>query len=136
MKPCHPKGVARRTAQAQGVQLAYALRFLLTLPYTLAGLAWGLAWGGRPRWRRGCIVECAPMRGGYARGGITVGSVWLHGGLSGDDRLAHESVHATQWALFGPFLPPLYWIAELLWPLQRNPFERWAGLARGGYEEP
>lgn len=70
-----------------------ALRFALTAPYTLAGVVWGLAWGGR----------------------------------------RHESIHATQWAIFGPLLPPLYWIAEAIYPHERNPFERWAGLRDGGY---
>lgn len=109
------------------------VRFILTLPYSLIGIAWGLAWGGRLRMRRGFIIECGAMRGGYARGGIQVGSTWLCGSLNDERRLRHESVHATQWAIFGPLFPPLYWIAELVWPNERNPFERWAGLEDGGY---
>ena len=110
-----------------------ALRFVLTLPYTLLGLLWGIAWGGRVRLRRGLIVECSEMRGGYARGGLQIGSTWLCGALNSEGRLRHESVHATQWAIFGPLFPPLYWIAELIFPMERNPFERWAGLDDGGY---
>jgi hypothetical protein len=110
-----------------------ALRFALTLPYSIVGLAWGLAWGGYPRWRPGAIIECSSMRGGYARAGIMIGSVWLCGTLNDDARLRHESVHATQWAIFGPIFPILYWIAEAAFPMERNPFERWAGLRDGGY---
>ncbi len=110
-----------------------ALRFLLTLPYTIPALAWGALWGGRVRWRRGAMIECAAMRGGYARSGTTVGCVWLCGELNDDARLRHESVHATQWAIFGPMFPFFYWSAEALCPVERNPFERWAGLRDGGY---
>lgn len=109
------------------------LRFVLTLPYSIIGVAWGLAWGGRLRMHRGFFIECSSMRGGYARGGITIGSVWLCGTLNDAARLRHESVHATQWAIFGPLFPLLYWLAELLLPVERNPFERWAGLRDGGY---
>ncbi|MDQ2991703.1 MAG: hypothetical protein M3R30_02635 [Candidatus Eremiobacteraeota bacterium] len=112
---------------------AYALRFALTLPYTLFALVWGLCWGGRLTWHPGCFIECSGMRGGYPRGGLTIGSLWLCGGLNDERRLVHEAVHATQWAIFGPLLPPLYWIAELFRPHGRNPFERWAGLRDGGY---
>ena len=110
-----------------------SLRFALTLPYSIPALLWGLAWGGRLRWRRGRIVECSAMRGGYPRGGITIGSVWLCGHLTDNRRLRHESVHATQWAIFGPMFPLLYWSAEAVLPMERNPFERWAGLRDGGY---
>ncbi len=110
-----------------------ALRFLLTLPYTVLGIAWGVAWGGSLRLRRGLIIECGGMRGGFARGGLQIGSAWLCNTLNDDGRLRHESVHATQWAIFGPFFPLLYWVAELIWPMERNPFEQWAGLQDGGY---
>ncbi len=109
------------------------LRFVVTLPYSAVGLAWGLAGGGRVRWRRGAIVECGSMRGGYPRGGVTIGSVWLCGTLNDDARLRHETVHATQWAIFGPLFPLAYLLAEVAFPMERNPFERWAGLRDGGY---
>jgi hypothetical protein len=112
---------------------ATALRFALTLPYTLVGLAWGIGWGGRLHWHDGCFIECNGMRGGYARAGLTIGSVWLCGHLNDERRCKHEAVHATQWAIFGPLLPPIYWIAEAIAPGERNPFERWAGLQDGGY---
>ena len=113
--------------------VATAVRFALTLPYSILGLLWGLAWGGRLRWHAGCFIECRDMRGGYPRAGLTVGSVWLCGTLNDERRRRHEAVHATQWAIFGPLLPPRYWIAEAIAPHERNPFERWAGLRDGGY---
>lgn len=109
------------------------LRFALTIPYSIVGLGWGLVWGGRLRWHRNGIIECSAMRGGFPRGGLTIGSVWLCGSLNDAGRLRHEAVHATQWAIFGPLFPVLYWTAEALFPMERNPFERWAGLRDGGY---
>ena len=111
------------------------LRFVLCLPWTVPALLWGLAWGGTPRLLPGLVVGVHGMRGGYARGGTTVGAVWLHGSLCDERRLRHEAVHVTQWAVLGPLLPVAYGLAELLRPVERNPFERWAGLADGGYRE-
>lgn len=111
----------------------------LTAPYSLPALAWGRAWGGRVGWAPGCpgLIECAGMRGGFARGGTTVGAVFLHGPeVASPALLAHERVHVTQWALLGPLLPVTYAVAELLGPRERNVFERWAGLAAGGYPSP
>lgn len=56
--------------------------------------------------------------------------------------IAHESRHATQyaWCLGLPFLPLYAACAAWSWwrtgdPGSRNPFERNAGLANGGYSE-
>lgn len=74
---------------------------------------------------------------------FTVGNVVIgvrdHRLSQGDRLLRHEARHATQYAVFGlPFLP-LYGLAAL-WSRARtgtwyaaNVFERWAGLADGGY---
>ncbi len=55
--------------------------------------------------------------------------------------LRHEGRHATQWLACGQFFLPAYALA-MLWSWWRtgnlgsaNPFERWAGLAEGGYPE-
>lgn len=112
---------------------------LVTAPYTLPALVWGRAWGGRPRLAAGTpgLLDCGGMRGGYARGGTTVGAVFLHGpGTAGPALLRHERVHVTQWALLGPLLGPAYGLAELLGRRERNLFERWAGLEDGGYAPP
>lgn len=53
--------------------------------------------------------------------------------------LGHETRHAVQAAIFGPFFLPLYGLGQAYsWVLTgdhggRNPFERWAGLDAGGY---
>jgi hypothetical protein len=116
---------------------------------TLAGLL--IAVAGRSRLRRGrdgiLIAE-------YYRAPIprqtcfTVGSVvltrhsaeWLlhdrHAAL-----LAHESRHATQYALLGPLFWPAYWLAcGYSYALTgsygvRNAFEKHAGLEAGGYRQ-
>jgi hypothetical protein len=56
--------------------------------------------------------------------------------------LAHEERHARQWAVLGPAFLPLYLVA-VVWSWvragdwwSRNPFERRAGLADGGYAPP
>ncbi|GAB1694764.1 hypothetical protein [Krasilnikovia sp. M28-CT-15] len=54
---------------------------------------------------------------------------------------AHESRHASQYAVLGPLFWPAYWLS-CGWSYAltgsygaRNPFERHAGLAAGGYRE-
>lgn len=75
---------------------------------------------------------------------FTVGNVILCRGEASflDSRpalLAHESRHSTQYAWLGPAFLPLYGLcaAYSFWrtgnPGSANPFERWAGLADGGY---
>lgn len=54
--------------------------------------------------------------------------------------LAHETRHSVQAAIFGPFFFPLYGLGQAYsWLVSgdhggRNVFEKWAGLADGGYE--
>ena len=55
--------------------------------------------------------------------------------------LAHESRHAGQYAVLGPFFWPAYWAScGYSWATTgsygaRNAFEKHAGLASGGYRE-
>lgn len=56
--------------------------------------------------------------------------------------VSHEARHSTQyaWCLGVPFLPAYFLAAGISWlltgdPASRNPFERNAGLADGGYAE-
>ncbi|MEJ5866613.1 hypothetical protein WDV85_02525 [Pseudokineococcus sp. 5B2Z-1] len=121
----------RRRTRAWWLARAY-----LNLVPTAAALAWGVAHGGRPVVGRDLLVECGGMRRGYARGGTTVGSVWLHGGLGGPERRRHEARHADQWAVLGPLLmPALYGLEAALTGAdpRRSRFERHAGLEDGGY---
>lgn len=58
-----------------------------------------------------------------------------------DALLRHEARHATQYAVLGLLVPPLYAVAaSWSWLLtgdwwSQNPFERLAGLSDGGYPE-
>ncbi|MDQ1709744.1 MAG: hypothetical protein QOG49_1129 [Frankiaceae bacterium] len=117
-------------------RLGHALRFGINLPITLPAVVWGLLHGGTPELRPGLFIACGGMSGGFAKGGTTFGNVWLFGELESPERLRHETKHATQWALCTPIaFPFLYVLAELAGRRDptRNIFERWAGLADGGY---
>lgn len=106
------------------------------------------------------VTGCRVVRGdnglhhalGYAprlpvAGAFTVGNVVFFrdhfAEPSGYPRLlAHEAVHATQYALCGglPFIPLYFVAAGYSWlrtgdPASRNVFERSAGLQAGGYRE-
>lgn len=103
----------------------------------------------------GCRTRPGPRGLTYAVGyrhaipkgaGFTVGSVVILRDarlLSRPRLLAHEERHATQWAVCLGILgfPLLYALASAWsWLLtgdafSRNPFERFAGLADGGYRE-
>ncbi|MEJ5946292.1 hypothetical protein WDZ17_13420 [Pseudokineococcus basanitobsidens] len=126
------------SVRARALVHVLARAYLNLVPSVLA-LAWGLAHGGRPVVGRDLVVECGGMRRGYARGGTTVGNVWLHGGLGGPDRRRHEARHADQWAVLGPVLMPLLYGLEAALTRgdpRRSRFERHAGLVDGGYAPP
>lgn len=124
---------ARRAARWAWV----GLRAWRNLPATTLAVAWARAHGASVVVGTDLIVECAGMRpGSYARGGTTVGNAWLHGGLGGEQRRRHEARHADQYALLGTTgFVTLYALNALVTRNQphRNVFERWAGLADGGY---
>lgn len=82
-----------------------------------------------------------------ATSGTTVGHIFLtrgRPGLKGIGAQAlglHESRHVDQWTVLtlaaGPLaLPVLYTVDEIFFPGSRNHFERDAGLADGGYDQP
>ncbi|GAA0315769.1 hypothetical protein [Kineococcus aurantiacus] len=110
------------------------------LPVSALALVWARHHGATLTVGGDLFVEASGMpRGTYGRGGTTVGNVWLHGDLGGPVRRRHELRHADQYALLGtvPFLA-LYGLNALLTRNlpHRNVFERWAGLADGGYAAP
>ncbi|WP_432571997.1 hypothetical protein [Kineococcus sp. SYSU DK005] len=128
-------GGGRAPARARRAWEVY--RAWRNLPATLVAVGWARLHGVRPVVGADLLVECAPMPPRtYGRGGTTVGNAWLHGGLGGPVRRRHEARHADQYALLGtaPFLA-LYGLNALLTgnDPRRNVFERWAGLAGGGY---
>ncbi|WP_067509024.1 hypothetical protein [Actinoplanes sp. TFC3] len=114
---------------------------------TAVGLAVAVLTGARVRRGRDGILVAEGYRRRFPPAMcFTVGSVvitrrsaeWLL-----DERraelLAHEARHAGQYAVLGPLFWPAYWMAcGLSWALagsygSHNPFERDAGLERGGY---
>ncbi|UYP17847.1 hypothetical protein OED52_14355 [Rhodococcus sp. Z13] len=101
---------------------------------TALALCWGRAWGGSVSFddETGLFV-CSGMRGGFARGGTTLGGVFLTSALPSRRLLRHEAVHADQWARYGLGFAVRYLREELRNPGARNSFEIEAGLADGGY---
>lgn len=123
----------------------------LTTPAGL--LATGLADGPARRSRDGLWISHGYRPAFPAARAFTLGSViLLRDPLPGPGLdpvggvprrlLAHEERHATQYALCGGLLMPLGYAVAAGWswlatgdPASRNPFERGAGLADGGYQE-
>jgi hypothetical protein len=120
---------------------------------TPAGLALAAAGGARARrFRNGLLVahgyrlaipqapaftvgNVVVLRADVPRGRDPVGSIPV-------PLLAHEERHATQYALLGGVLMPALYLGAAGWSwlrtgdfFARNPFERAAGLADGGYRE-
>lgn len=106
----------------------------------LTGLAlgWARLWGAHVQRDPGTgLWVCTGMRGGYARGGTTLGRVFLTGGERGrlprPQLLRHEAVHTRQWERHGLGLAVRYLAEERRHPGRRNRFEVEAGLDDGGY---
>jgi hypothetical protein len=95
----------------------------------------------------GLIYACGyrpklPLAGAFAVGNVVLFRAGPDYPPAHPVLVRHEGRHSTQYAIcLGlPFLP-LYFLG-VLWsflrtgdPASRNPFERWAGLADGGYAE-
>ncbi|MFC0453706.1 hypothetical protein [Rhodococcus jostii] len=103
---------------------------------TRLALAYARTWGARITFddEFGVFV-CSGMRGGYARGGTTVGGAFLTGRKPARTLVRHEAVHADQWAMYGWTFALRYLCEELRHPRVRNRFEIAAGLVDGGYRE-
>ncbi|MCQ4121469.1 hypothetical protein [Rhodococcus tibetensis] len=101
---------------------------------TCAALAYARVWGGRTAFDEEFgIFVCSGMRGGFARGGTTIGGAFLTGRTPARTLLRHEAVHADQWATYGWSFALRYLFEELRHRGARNRFEIAAGLADGGY---
>jgi hypothetical protein len=111
---------------------------------TAVGLAVGRAGGARFAPGPDGLRIGRGYRLGFPRArAFTVGNAVIGAGaepIDGGSRLLrHEARHATQYAVLGLLVPPLYalaagwsWLLTGDWWSQ-NPFERLAGLADGGY---
>ncbi|MFD6881605.1 MULTISPECIES: hypothetical protein [unclassified Rhodococcus (in: high G+C Gram-positive bacteria)] len=103
---------------------------------TVAALLWARLWGAAVTFDDECgIYVCAGMRGGFARGGTTVGGAFLTRAQPTRRLLRHEAVHADQWARYGLGFAVRYWWEEIRNPGSRNRFEIEAGLEDGGYRK-
>ncbi|WP_072951205.1 hypothetical protein [Rhodococcus koreensis] len=103
---------------------------------TRLALAYARLWGARITFDAefGLFV-CSGMRGGYARGGTTIGGAFLTGREPARSLLRHEAVHADQWATYGWAFALRYLFEESRRRGARNRFEIAAGLADGGYRD-
>jgi RHS repeat-associated protein len=125
--------VCRRATRA----FRQSVRNQINAPASGLAYVWARAHGGRCKWNniRG-ITVCSGMRGGYGRGGTTVGSVFMTGGRTDYASIRHEAKHANQWSWFGGGLAftVAYGIEEYRsGGGRRNRFERQAGLRDGCY---
>ncbi|GAA1797129.1 hypothetical protein GCM10009682_18480 [Luedemannella flava] len=129
----------------------HAARAALTWVNGTSLVALGICLVARVRPRRG--PDGVLIASGYrlpvpAQSCFTVGSVIFtrrpEGFLVDPERrdlLAHETRHVTQYAVLGPLFFPAYWLScgWSWWRTgeygARNPFERHAGLASGGYRD-
>ena len=115
------------------------VRTVINGPVSL--ITWGLAeaWGADCGWNWSHMIavckNVSPWM--YNRGGTTIGSIFLTGNKTPDDRmLSHEEKHADQWALGGGMFgfPIAYGLAEWIsGGGEKNPYERWADLEDGCY---
>ena len=88
--------------------------------------------GFDPRWN---LFVCSGMRGGFGRGGTTIGGAYLTRDNVSQRVLRHESVHAAQWARYGFRFAWMYLFEELRHRGAKNRFEIEAGLEDGGYAD-
>ncbi|RVW04563.1 hypothetical protein [Rhodococcus spongiicola] len=79
------------------------------------------------------IFVCSGMRGGFSRGGMTLGGAYLTNTNTCRRVLRHEVVHADQWGCHGAVFALLYLWEEMRNPKARNRYEIAAGLGDGGY---
>ncbi|MDI9914819.1 hypothetical protein [Rhodococcus sp. IEGM 1379] len=79
------------------------------------------------------IFVATGMRRGFARGGTTLGGVYLTRRNIARAVLRHEAIHADQWARYGIVFGAKYLVEEIRHPGRKNRFEIEAGLADGGY---
>ncbi|WP_338893031.1 hypothetical protein [Rhodococcus sovatensis] len=79
------------------------------------------------------LYVASGMRGGFGRGGTTIGGVYLTRKNVSRAVLRHEAVHADQWARYGLLFAVRYLVEESRRPGAQNRYEIEAGLDDGGY---
>ncbi len=102
---------------------------LWSLPNTLIGIGFALLSGTLPRVRDGVLVAESDRglanlfltRRGF--GAITFGRVIVSATPITADLLMHESHHARQYEVLGPFFIPLYLVLQARHGYAKNPLE-------------
>ncbi|RVW05800.1 hypothetical protein [Rhodococcus xishaensis] len=101
---------------------------------TVAALFYARLWGARIEFDDEFgIFVCSGMRGGFGRGGMTLGGAYLTRANTCRRVLRHEAVHADQWGWHGAVFAVMYLCEEMRNPKARNRYEIAAGLGDGGY---
>ncbi len=115
---------------------------LIARPGYLFATAVGYTWGaivstgaitetGKTATHRGVILASGCPNWAFARGGNTIGAVYITRDNVSEGTLEHEAVHREQWRRYGMAMAVLY-IAEGKNP-HTNRFEIEAGLENGNY---
>ncbi|MDJ0395158.1 hypothetical protein QMK17_17675 [Rhodococcus sp. G-MC3] len=101
---------------------------------TYAALVYARIWRADITFEPSCrLFVASNMRGGFGRGGTTIGGVYLTRTNTSQVVLRHEAVHADQWARYGVTFAVRYLAEEIRRPGPRNRYEIEAGLRDGGY---
>jgi hypothetical protein len=101
---------------------------------TYAALAYAGVWRARIAFdANNDLLVATGMRGGFGRGGTTIGGVYLTRRNVSSAVLRHEAVHADQWARYGLSFAVRYLVEEIRRPGPENRYEIEAGLEDGGY---
>ncbi|MEI2639412.1 MAG: RHS repeat-associated core domain-containing protein [Microthrixaceae bacterium] len=99
------------------------------------GLLWGAAGGGSCGFNgQEVMIACTGMKRFTAKGGTTIGAVFVSKYGTDPKLMSHEAKHADQWLLFGNGFAGLYGFAYVAQG-ECNVFERWAGFSQGGYTQ-
>lgn len=122
---CEHRGLPLTRASRGSAQAAFVTRVALVYARALgAHITFDDEFG---------IFVGSGMQRGFARGGTTLGGMYLTRRNNSRAVLRHEAIHADQWARHGLAFAVMYLYEELRSPGRRNKFEVEAGLADGGY---
>ena len=126
---------AKGKAKSVGRRVLHVGRAYANLPFTAVGVTYATMAGGRCRLAKGLMVTCTGTKL-VPRAGFTIGNTFVTKEQNVSAALLrHESIHASQWMLFGANFPAAYTSAEVIGGRGActNVFERAAGLRDGGY---
>lgn len=104
------------------------------LVVTYAAVFYARLWRAGITYDEDCnLLVAKGMRGGFGRGGTTIGGIYLTRCNASPAVLRHEAVHADQWARYGVSFAVRYLVEEIRHRGAANKYEIDAGLEDGGY---